>query len=222
MISFLMSVCYPELPQIFWNQPFFLIGLTGTLGSGKSSAAAFFFQSGAKLQDADKSAKETLHLPEIQEKLYSLFGQAVFTAQGKISRKSLANLVFQDETKRVLLNDLIHPLVKKDLQKSCNQLSVGDILVYDAPLLFEAQQEAEMDLTITTDAPQNMRYDRVRERSGWSREEFIRRERSQFSVEKKKQLADLVLINEKSLPELGKTVFAVYSAVKRQAKNKIK
>ena len=163
--------------------------------------------------DADESARKITEDPEIQSKLVELFGEGILLRDGSLSRKELAKIVFSEPKKGALLNGLIHPLVQLEFKKSCTALEAGDILVYDIPLLFEAGHSEELDLRIVTDAPQTLRYERARKRNNWSKEEFLLREQSQFSAEKKKQLADLVLINEYSMEELKEAGGRIYRAV---------
>ena len=212
------SCCYPNLPSIQWSRPFFVIGLTGTIASGKSRAAVFLQEAGAKLLNADQSAKKIIGTPKVQSRLVELFGKEITLQEGSISRAALAKIVFSDPNKRTLLNKLIHPLVQLEFEKSCTQLDAGEILVYDVPLLFEASRTAEIDLSITVDAPQELRYERVLRRNGWSKEEFLLREQSQFSAEEKKQLADLVLVNASDLGELQRALTVIYTAVQKAKK----
>ena len=206
---------YPSLPSIQWSRPFFVIGLTGTIASGKSRAAVFLQEAGVKLLNADQSAKKILGTPRIQNRLSELFGKEIALPDGSIERAALAKIVFSDPSKRALLNKLIHPLVQFEFEKSCAQLDAGEILVYDVPLLFEAGSTAQIDLSITMDAPQELRYKRVLQRNGWSKAEFLLREESQFSAEEKKQLADLVLVNTGDLGELKLALTVIYTAVQK-------
>ncbi len=214
-----MPMYYPNLPKIFWKRSFFLIGLTGTIASGKSQAASCFREVGAILEDADKIAKESLHMPQTKEKMLNAFGKDIFNSKGELLRSHLAQMVFQDESKRKILNAIIHPMVQERLRKTCQTLVSGDILVYDVPLLFELQNRATpMDLNIVIDAPQRLRYQRIQKRNQWSYQEFLAREKSQFSADKKKQFADLVLMNVSSLSDLLKSVTVIYSAIKKGRK----
>ena len=215
MQSKAQACLYPDLPRIQWQQPFFVIGLTGSIASGKSCAAAFLQEAGAKLLDADQAARKILGTPKIEAEIPKLFGKAVISPKGDIARQKLAKIAFSDPEKRAQLNELIHPLVRLEFEKSCASLKAGEILVYDVPLLFEAEHTSQVDLSITMDAPQDLRYERAWQRNGWSKAEFLLREQSQFSADKKKQLADLVLINTGDLQELKEALAVIYSAVQK-------
>ncbi len=212
-----MPYYYPELPPISWSQPFFVLGLTGSPGSGKSTTAACFAQCGAQVFDADKVAKQVLHSSEMEQKLIDAFGPEIYDVdQAMICRQKLASIVFAAKDKRELLNNLIHPQVQRQLEKVCTILRAGDILVYDVPLLFEGRRNINMDLTVTVDAPEKLRYQRVHQRNGWSWQEFRKREASQFSAQKKQELADLVIVNKEGLQELQETVYCIYTGLERQ------
>ena len=215
-----MPVYYPDFPSVSWQRPFFIIGVTGSIGAGKSQVASFFCKSGAKLVDADAIAKGILYSKGLRKSLFGIFGENVWdTAVGGISKRYIANAVFNDDSKRKALNALIHPLVEEKFAASVNVLGVGDVLVYDVPLLFEASVYQKIDLTIVVDAPTELRYQRVYERSGWSKEEFYQREHSQFSAKEKKQLADMILVNDGDISELCQSVRQIYTMVKNSNKN---
>lgn len=207
---------YPNLPPIRWSAPFFVIGLTGAIAAGKSRAAAFFQEAGAKLVDADRSARKIVERGPVQTRLSQLFGKKITLEDGSISRKALAKIVFSDPEKQALLNGVVHPLVQIEFQKTCRALKSGEILIYDAPLLFETKSKVQTDLSIVVDAPQQSRYERALRRNAWSKEEFLLREQSQFSTEKKRQLADLVLVNRGGLKELQEAVQRIYKTIQEK------
>ncbi len=215
-----MALYYPDLPLPVWAKPYFLLGLSGTIAAGKSSAASFFQEAGAKVVDADLLARESLEQAQIQEQLHKAFGESVFTQSGKtapeaLCRQALARIVFQDKKKRALLNSLIHPYVQKQWKLACNALAKGEILVYDAPLLFEAAAYKNMDWNVMIDAPVQLRYERAKHRNAWSWQDFQSREESQFSSKEKSRRADLVIVNTKGKNDLREAVRHVYSLIQK-------
>ena len=210
------NVTYPRLPTIRWSKKnlYFTVGLSGSIGAGKSSARKFFSEAGGQVLDADAIAKQYLHSSQLRSQFEKHFGMQIFTPDEKsIDTSKLAEIVFTNEANRKILNSLIHPLVQKHFQKVCQKLNQGDILVYDVPLLFEGGLHKDMDLNIAVDACVTLRQKRVMERNHWSVSEFIAREKSQFSAVKKCELADLIIKNEGTLPELKQAVYTIYNAV---------
>lgn len=208
------AMIYPHLPEIPEKKQSFVIGLTGGIGSGKSTAALFFREAGASVNDADEVAKSILHSDEMRPKLIDLFGEEIFDHNGDLSRERIAGLVFGKPELREQLNQLIHPGVRRAFQTLKDSLSRGEILVYDIPLLFETDQKNNFDWTVVISAPVETRRERVMQRNGWSREEFDRREASQMPLEKKEQLADLVISNIGTNEELRSSVFHVIRHIK--------
>lgn len=181
---------YPEPPR----KQLRLIGLTGALASGKTTAAGILRDHGFRVVDADELAKGMLLDPDVRRQIRTRLGEDTYLADGSPDRKRIADLVFADREKREWLNGLIHPLVRRRLHQLAAE-GHGP-LVYDVPLLFESGAYRETDLNIMIDAPLEERFRRARERNGWSREEFLARESAQMPPERKRDLADCVIEND--------------------------
>lgn len=194
-----MGVVYPDLPRIRWPQMLgrdsYLIGLTGGIGSGKSTARAAFAEAGAVVADADRIAHEVLHSDELRPQLEAALGPGIFDESGTVSRPAIAKLVFADPDLLAKLNALVHPAVRGRLAALRDGLPPGGVLAYDVPLLFETGQGNDYDLTVVISAPADLRFQRVAERSGWDRAEFDRREAAQMPLREKEELADFVIEN---------------------------
>lgn len=202
-----------EFRELQWNGPNFVIGLTGGIGSGKSVVGEMFQDLGARLLNADLVAREVLFSAELRPKLTSEFGEEILGSDGEISREALARIVFTDEAKRLRLNDLIHPGVRGRFHETIQSLTPGQIMVYDVPLLFEAGLEKDFDLVLVVSASRDVRLARVKERNGWSEEEFNGRDGAQIPLTEKEKRADLVINNSAGLDALRNTVGDIYAHV---------
>lgn len=179
------------------NFGFFMlkIGLTGGIGSGKTTVANIFKVLGVPVFDADSVAKQVMETnPELKQKLVKQFGEPVFT-EGKLNRKFLADIVFKDPHQLDILNALVHPIT---LQEAENWFSKqkADYVIKEAALLFEAGAGAGLDYIIGVFAPQAVRIKRVMERDGSSRDQILARMDRQISEAIKMRLCDFVIHND--------------------------
>lgn len=171
------------------------IGLTGGIGSGKTTVANIFKVFGIPIFDADSVAKDLMENDlELREKLIAQFGPLVFD-QGKLNRKWLASVVFKDPYQLNLLNALVHPIT---LKKAENWFDGQDAPygIKEAALLFEAGAGAGLDYIIGVFAPQHIRIQRVMQRDGLSREEVLARIHQQVDDTIKMKLCDFVIVND--------------------------
>ncbi len=212
-----MQYLYPRLPPVKWKSDRFTIGLTGAIGSGKSTARAIFSELGAGCLDADEVAKGVLHSEQMKRPLVESFGNSILTPRGEIWREKLAAIIFRDPEARTRLNQLIHPLVRSHFQKWVKNAQRGAILVYDIPLLFETGAEDEFDLTIALRVSRHLRFNRVNLRNGWSEKDFMEREASQLPPEEKEERARLVIPNEGSRDQLKNAIAAVMKLIREVA-----
>lgn len=219
----LVGAVFPELPPIQWprDRHCFVIGLTGGIGSGKSATARAFEAAGATVADADQIARDVLHSAALREPLRRALGDGIFDADGEVSRPAVAQAVFGEPERLERLNALIHPAVRAEferLQTSLERRATGEaeldcVLVYDVPLLFETAQEGRFDLLVVVTAPVELRFARVKERSGWNREEFDRREAAQMPLREKAKRADFVIENAGSTGDLERAVHALFAEI---------
>ena len=176
-----------------WSRSVFLIGLTGAIGSGKSTAARLFEKHGAVVIDADRLAKDALLLPEVQEKLRLKFPDAF--AGSKLDNKLLADIVFENSAKLAELTAITHPVVRGQFEARAKSAPPGTIVVYDVPLLFEAGLEKDFDLTVCVSAGEDLRHRRLLAR-GLSENDIKRREGLQLKAAEKENRAGFVLNND--------------------------
>jgi len=185
-----------------------IIGLTGTVCSGKSAALGLFRECGAFCVSTDALAKEVLTSGACYNKILGKFSSRVFLKDGSIDRNKLAEAVFSDKAKRKRLEKILHPEILK-LTLSLIEKSHEKLIVVEVPLLFETGLGKCFDLTVCVDAPGKLRQRRAAER-GWSAAELGRRSAAQLPAGEKATRADIVLANGGSLKELKAKVKKIY------------
>jgi len=170
-----------------------IIGISGGIGSGKSTVSALFEECGAEIIDADAIAHKALNEISIKNLLKSRFGDGILLQSGEVNRKSLAKIIFKDAKAREYLEQLIHPKVRKEIKKQI-KISVSDIIVLDVPLIDNSPLLGSCTHKIFVKVPDEIRFQRVQSR-GWSKEEWQQREAAQMPVEEKEKNADWVIDN---------------------------
>jgi len=187
------------------------IGLTGGIGSGKSAVARRFVELGAAVVDADALAREVVApgTPGLAS-VVAQFGSEVLTSAGELDRAKMAEIVFSDPDRRKALEGIIHPLVRQRSQSLIDDAGDDAIVVYDVPLLAEqvgtpSDRRDEFDLILVVEAPVSVRLDRLEVR-GLTREDAQRRIDNQASDEQRREIADVVIVNDDSLDVLEATV----------------
>jgi|TARA_B110000467_G_scaffold120327_1_gene111654 dephospho-CoA kinase len=186
------------------------VGLTGGIGSGKSTASNFFESFGSFVINADEEAKNLLSSSDtVQHELISEFGTDIIDVSGQINKTKLARVAFQDEEHQQRLNSVIHPYIYNIIDDQFNQiLNEGkfDIFVVDGALIFESGYDVHMDYIIVVTALLKNRMERALARGTLSREEILKRIDLQWPEEEKVNLADFVIHNDGSENELKKNV----------------
>ena len=190
------------------------VGLTGGIGSGKSSVSELFFKWGAYIFDADSVAKEILTNNETaQGEIIAEFGTDVLDGSGNIDKQKLARVSFQDENHQLRLNTIIHPYVFTEIDSKFDIILSNkkhEIFVVDAALIYESGADTHMDYIIVVTSHLRLRTQRVMERGGLTREEFLSRLDLQWPDEDKVHMADFVIHNngtENNLLEESQKVF---------------
>jgi dephospho-CoA kinase len=203
-----------SLPFVKWKDKAFVIGLTGGIASGKSTAAEIFRKAGIRVINADMLAKDVFERKEIQMRLVKHFGDGILD-DNTVSRKKVAEKVFNNSENLKFLNSLIHPEVKKAFNDIKMKLGDNEIVVYDVPLLFETNRDDEYDITLAISAPIEVRLKRATERSGWTEEEFLIRDKAQIPMREKENRADVVIHNTGSFAELEIKVLNFIEHIKK-------
>ncbi|GAA4325823.1 dephospho-CoA kinase [Pontixanthobacter gangjinensis] len=172
-----------------------IVGLTGGIGSGKTTVAGFFKEMGIPVYIADEAGKRLMSTSEeIREKIIGLFGEKAYK-DNQPERKFIASKVFNDQEMLAKLNQIIHPAVARDFEQWHRKQS-SEYVIYEAAILFETGGYKKCDFSILVKAPQKLRIDRLKKRDNSSKEEIQQRMNNQWSDEKKSKLADFIINNE--------------------------
>lgn len=171
-----------------------IIGLTGGIGSGKTTIANYFQSFGIPVYIADDEARKIMQSPEIIEAIKKLFGSSVFE-NDVLSREKLAGIVFNDPEKLKELNKIVHPAVKRDFDQWLLQHAAEPYIIYEAAILFESGGYKKCDLIITVTAPVESRIKRVLERDKTTRELVLKRINAQWTDEQRISKSDFVIEN---------------------------
>jgi dephospho-CoA kinase len=192
------------------------LGITGGLGSGKSTAARFFAERGARLFDADMEAKLILlrHEP-IRESVMNEFGEVILNEYGEIDFTRLASYAFAKTARQRRLNEIIHPEVVRVAEREMTKASREGLALFvlDVPLLFEAQMEYYLDYTIAITTTEELRIRRALARGDLSEAEIRKRMKLQLTDEERAAQADFVVTNDGSLDELHSQLQEIYNTL---------
>ncbi|NII26737.1 dephospho-CoA kinase [Pseudoflavitalea sp. X16] len=171
------------------------VGLTGGIGSGKSTVAKVFEVLGIPVYYADEEAKRIMNSdPQLREELIHHFGPATFE-QGMLNRKHLSQLVFNNPEKLELLNSLVHPVTIQDGERWLQQQTTP-YAIKEAALIFESGSQSQLDYVIGVSAPDALRIHRTIQRDHITREEVIARMNKQIKQLIKMRLCDFVIVND--------------------------
>lgn len=178
------------------------IAITGSIGSGKSEFSKIVESYGFKVIRADDVSKQILNSNKIVEKkVKEIFGSDSYK-NGKPDYKFLADIVFSNSEKLRLLEQILHPLVIKEIDKLSNEILKKDNVVFvESALVYEADLEHLFDYVVLITAPRDLRLQR-KLGAGYTESDFIKRELNQIPDDEKKKRADFIFNNDKSLKEL--------------------
>lgn len=174
------------------------IGLTGNIGTGKSTIARIFEILGVPVYHADKQARGIVGSEKVTEQIALLFGNKVLDLKNQVDRKALAAIVFTDKEKLVVLNNLIHPLVEADFSQWCTLHLDKKYVLQEAAILFESGFQRLFDATILVTAPEKLCIARVMSRDGITKEMISNRILNQWSQEIKLEMADYIITNDET------------------------
>lgn len=175
------------------------VGITGNIGSGKTTVSRIFEVLGVPVFYADTAAKEVMMKDNILiAAIRDAFGNASYFEDGSLNRRHIANIVFNDEKQLAILNSIVHPAVFRAFDSWVKHNKNVPYVLKEAALLFESDSYKMCDKTIMVTAPLQMRIQRVAARDGMSEAEIMSRESKQFTEEKKVKLADYVIRNDNS------------------------
>ena len=189
------------------------VGLTGGIGSGKSTASKFFEKLGAFILDADKEAKNLLEKNEIvQHEVISEFGTDIINTTGKVDKNKLARVAFQDVDHQRRLNSVVHPyiydLIDKTFDKVLNDGKYA-VFIIDAAMIYESGYDIHLDYIIVITAQLKNRMERALARKTLTREEILKRIEFQWPEEEKVGMSDFVIHNDGSEKELNDNIKSI-------------
>jgi dephospho-CoA kinase len=195
-----------------------IVGLTGSVGTGKSTVTNFFRELGAYIIDWDELARDVIrpHLRAWRE-IVEYFGKDFLNEDLTVNRQKLAEIVFSDKEKVAKLNQVVHPEVFKEDERITNEIKSLDrdaLVIKDIPLLLELARPIFVDKIVVVSASEQTQLRRLEEK-GMSREDARSRIKSQLPLKEKIKSADFVINNDGPLEETKKQVEEVYSLLRK-------
>ena len=172
-----------------------IIGLTGGIGSDKSTVAHYIASKGIPVYIADAAAKEIMEQPDVMAQIKQIFHQNVMTSEGKLDRKVIGQLVFTSPELLKKLNAIVHPLVKTHFIEWLQQHKTSSFVLKEVAILFESGGNKECDKVILVTAPEAIRIQRTMLRDNTSQEAILNRIQNQLSDAEKIQKSDFVISN---------------------------
>lgn len=181
-----------------------IIGLTGSIASGKSTVAKMIQSYNLPIVDADLVARQVVEpgTPTLQ-KIAEAFGKEVIAEDGSMDRAKVGSIIFHNEDKRKMLNSIIHPAIREEMLRQRDELmSYGEKNIFmDIPLLFESKLEHFVEKILVVSVNEDVQLQRLMERNGFTEEEAKARIATQIPVKEKEQLADAVIHNNGTLED---------------------
>ncbi len=189
------------------------VALTGGISSGKSTVGSLFKDQGAYVLDADVIVHQLLDHPSVQSQIIQLLGPQI-QADGKINRKKVAEIVFHDFEKLNRLENMLHPLVREEVEEKFKEISKEKkwtLFVVEIPLLFETEAEKFYDATVAVIAPENQCKTRYAHKHPFGQKSFEMRVKRQLPQTEKAKRADFVLVNDGTFEDLKQAFNQMYS-----------
>lgn len=175
------------------------VGITGGIGSGKSTICKIFELLGVPVFNSDTEAKGLMNSDLVlKNSIVNLFGNNILSSTGAIDRKALAAVVFNDKQKLKALNELVHPAVGKYFESWLLKYKHLPYIIKEAAILFESGANKQVDKVIVVTAPKELRINRTLMRGGAERIEIEQRINNQLPEEELKKLADYVISNDET------------------------
>jgi len=198
----------------------FLVGLTGGIGSGKSTVAALLAQRGAVIVDADQAARDVVEPGQPAfDALVERFGPGIVGPDGRLDRPALAAIAFADEEARAALNAITHPATGAEVTRRIAEAPAGAVVVIDVPLLVESKMQRLYTMVLVVEAPTAVRLDRLEGR-GLAREDAAARMKVQATDAERRAVADVVIDNGGELDALEAAIDVVWDEIlRRQAEH---
>lgn len=198
----------------------FLIGLTGGIAAGKSTVAKRWVDHGAIEIDADSLARAVVQPgTDGLKQVVQAFGESVIDDRGELDRKALADLIFESGEKRLLLNSILHPLIRELAAEELQKFDDDAIVIYNVPLLVEAEVDHDFNLVVTVEAPEDEQVKRLVQTRGLSEIEAKRRIAAQARPIERAARADRILNSNQDINHLLRDADNLWREIVMLAKN---
>ena len=198
----------------------FVIGVTGGVGTGKSTVAGMFKRLGAVVLDADVIAHDVIQPKRpAWRATVKAFGRVVLNADGTINRRRLAANVFGSTSQRKRLERMIHPQVLRTIRQALRRLRQTPVVVLDVPLLLESGMKRDVDALVVVTAPRDVQHRRLARKFGWSKEEITARNAAQWTLAAKVALADFVVDNSGGVRATRTQVKRIWNQLRKHRKS---
>jgi dephospho-CoA kinase len=189
-----------------------IIGLTGGIASGKSTVSNMLKELGITIIDADVEARLAVQKGEPAfVQIVEAFGREILQPDGEIDRQKLGSIIFHQSEKRLLLNNIVHPEVRKRMkgQIEIAETNGEEVVVLDIPLLFESKLTYMVEKTVLVYVDENIQLQRLMERNNLSQQEAVARIHSQMPLSEKVSLADAVIDNNRSIQDTKQQLLTI-------------
>jgi len=196
-----------------------IVGLTGNIGMGKTTALKMFKECGALTYDVDEFVHQILESKEVTMRLVQILGKEILIEENSLNKEKVAEIIFNDKEKRKAVEEVIHPLVLdkiKEISRKHKEKNPHSIIIFEVPLLFEAGFEKFFDRTIVVYSSEKSAINRSIKK-GFSSEGIKRRLESQMPIEEKKRQADFLIDNNGEINNTQEQVMAIYKKLKEEA-----
>lgn len=182
-----------------------VIGLTGNIGCGKSSLSNILKNNSLDIIDADIISRDIMNDKDLLNKIFETFGNDIKSEDGTLNRKELGKIVFNDDEKLIMLNNITHPAIKNEIKKRIKEIEDNNrnIVVVDAALLIEGNFLDLVDKLVVISCDLDIQLNRIIKRDNITKEEAISRIKSQMDQNEKIKYGDYIIDNSKDLDELN-------------------
>jgi dephospho-CoA kinase len=188
------------------------VGLTGNIGSGKTTVSRLFEIIGVPVYNADLQGRLISQHPDVISEIITVFGSDVVDSEGLLNRKAVAAIVFNDALKLQQLNAIIHPKVRLDFTDWCNARLSAPYVIHESAILFESGLSKLFDKTIMVTAPDALKLERVMSRDGVSEKDILSRMANQWPDAQKTAHSDFVIVND-GKSSLIEQVFSIHQVM---------
>lgn len=199
----------------------YLVGLTGGIGSGKSTIANSFKRLGVKVVDADQAARAVVARDSnALKEIITHFADEQLLVNGQLNRAALRQIVFNNPEQKNWLEKLLHPLIGDWIAMQLEQPTSSPYIILESPLLFETDQYKRVDISLVVDLPSEQQKDRASNRDGVSLDQIQSIIESQMSRQEKNALADYIFDNSLAIESIDKRVLELHQKFENLAKSK--